>query len=164
MSERLQFALPIAVPALVTLLFSPFFVWVVRSNVSKLRKNETTTSLVGEQPEDFADLAIWAIDQYQLLILIVISPIIGGLYGHTRHLDVAVLVYVGCEISVIVLYLVVASQSNASVYISKSELGRFPIVRHIARPLPFLSSVSMTAVASAVIYVSGSVLIGAFAR
>jgi hypothetical protein len=162
-SQQIQSALPICVPALVTFVFSSLFTWSVRSNVVRLRKTETTSTLIGDQPDDFADMAIWAVDQYQLLLLVVISPILGVFFGHTTRLSIAVIIYVCCEVLTFGLYLIVVGQENASMYISKFELRSVPIIRHIARLAPFLGRISMTAVIPALIYLIGGVTIARFA-
>lgn len=91
MSEFLKAGLPLFLAALITLFSDPVLTTIVGNRVKSHYDASPKSKQIGFQPEDMKDVAIWSIDQCQILLVAVANPVIALAFGPSNEVPNGVL-------------------------------------------------------------------------
>lgn len=147
MDPGLQAALPFAATAALSILVSPAVDKIVRIRVEDWASNQPEPKKFGEMPSDLADLVSWGVDQYQLFALIVVTPLLGVVFGRTIHSNLVIAGYVACTVITLLSYVYVASK-HPSVYVSTGKLNKARATAWFFKKVPLIGGMSIGLAAS----------------
>ena len=150
-SSALKAALPFVVPAIVALVANPTLTAKVRKNIVRYFSKKTTESGFGSDPQDFADAAIWASDQYQLLLLVVVTPLFGYFFSGSPVTKVIVATYVVSFVASVASYIYVLRKSSPADYIVGGSIGRVRFLKVVFSKVPWVRDISFVVFISTIV-------------
>lgn len=136
-----------------SLILNPVLTGIVRRDVITSDERLPGDGGFGRQPEDIADAATWGLDEFQILSLLIVSPILAIFFGPEHDTKNLLLAYVLCTICAAVAFAYVHKFKTPSEYVKKSRIRLF-------RSILGLRHISRLVLISSLIYAAAGVSIG----